>query len=89
MPAADYARGLNTIVYRSDNFATGLVVTTRVWDPDAVEDAGSPFTLTEMSFGLYQFSYTFGSYGIYHMIVFEGGTATVYSPLRVGTKASI
>jgi len=88
MPQSDYKDGENIIVYRAKNFGIGITVTAKVFSPDMVEDVGSPFTLTEVSNGLYKFSFTFQTNGIYHAIIFENGTETAYQPLRVGAKIS-
>ena len=88
MPQSDYKDGENTIVYRAKSFALNVTVTAKMFSPDMVEEDGNPFTLVEVSNGLYKFSFDFQTNGIYHLIIFEDGTETIYQPLRIGAKIS-
>jgi len=80
---ADYPHGENTLVYQAESFTTGLTVTARMFFPDMTEVPESPISLTEAGYGLYYLTYTFGQYGTYHAVFFEGGTAKVSHTFRV------
>ncbi len=85
MGSATYPYGDNKIVYQANNFSTGLVVTARLWDNALVEFEDSPFTLTELGYGLYYLDITMDRQAIYHGVFFEGGTPQAYTSFRIVT----
>lgn len=76
-----YSLGNNRIVYKAQNFATGVTVTAILWNPDLT--SSESFTLTELSNGLYWFHYKFVRGGIYPVIFSEGGTEVQFHTIRV------
>jgi len=86
MPDTTYRYGKNRVVYQASDFSTGLAVTARLWKPGLTEDDSSPFTLTELGYGLYYFEYNFRNLAPYHAVFFEGSTAAAYHTFRIRTK---
>ncbi len=76
-----YPLGGNRIVYKAQNFVTGLTVTAVIWNPDLTEN--EEFTLTELSNGLYWFPYKFVRWGIYPMVFSENGIESQFHTIRV------
>lgn len=69
-----YGTGTHRIIYKAENFITGLTVTSYFWNPSLVKSALK--TLIEISDGFYYLDYSFSAEGNYFSKFFEGGTAT-------------
>jgi len=85
-----YSVGVNRIVYKSENFATGKTVTAYFWNPSLVKSALQTFT--EIELGLYYLDYNFSVAGTFIGLFYENAVAKTFHPFRVtelATKSSI
>jgi len=76
-----YNTGTNRIVYKSQDFTTGLTVTGYIWSPSLVKSALQTFT--EVEGGLYYLDYNFTAFGIWFGKFYEDGVATIHGNFSV------
>lgn len=80
-----YTLGMNRIVYKAQNFATGKNVTVKLRKPNLVEL--QPKTLTEIGDGLYYIDHNFSEYGAYIGLFYEDGIPTTMETIRLESNA--
>lgn len=81
-----YDIGTHRLVYKAENFTTGLTVTAYIWNPSLVKSALQ--TLTEKSDGLYYLDYNFSVLGTYFGKFYENTVAKTAGVFRVTAQVS-
>jgi len=76
-----YACGVNRVIYKAQDFATGVTVTAYFWNPALAKSALQ--TLTEIELGLYYIDYDFVQAGTYTALFYEGGVKKTMGTFRV------
>ena len=76
-----YACGSNRIIYKTQNFTTGITVTAYFWNPSLVKSALQTFT--EIELGLYYIDYDFIQPGTYAALFYENGVEKIPGTFRV------
>ena len=76
-----YGTGTHRLIYKSQDFATGLTVTAYFWNAALTKSALQTFT--EHSDGLYYLDYNFATEGTHCGKFYEGGTGTVAGSFRI------
>lgn len=76
-----YACGANRLIYKAQNFATGITVTAYFWNPSLVKSALQTFT--EIELGLYYLDYNFTQVGTYGALFYENGVKKTMGTYRV------
>ena len=76
-----YAIGVNRVIYKAENFATGVTVTAHFWNPSLVKSALQTFT--EIELGLYYLDYNFSQTGTYAALFYEDGVKKTPGTYRV------
>lgn len=82
-----YGTGTHRLIYKAQNFNTGLTVTGYVWNPSLTKSALQTFT--EVSDGLYYLDYNFVVIGVHFGKFYEGGIGTTEGTFRVVTLNDI
>jgi len=73
--------GTNRLVYKAENFGTGITVTAYIWNPSLTKSAEQTFT--EVEEGLYYLDYNFTVVGTYFGKFYEDGTAKTTGVFRI------
>ena len=81
-----YSIGVNRIIYKSENFATGKTVTAYFWNPSLAKSALQTFT--EIELGLYYLDYNFSVAGTFIGLFYENAVAKTFHPFRVTELAT-
>ena len=81
MATTFYGIGSHRLIYKSENFGTGKVVTAYIWNHSLVKSALQTFT--EVSDGLYYLNYYFAATGTYFGKFYEDAAATVSGTFKV------
>jgi len=81
-----YSIGVNRIIYKSENFATGKTVTAYFWNPSLAKSALQTFT--EIELGLYYLDYNFNVAGTFIGLFYENAVAKTFHPFRVTELAT-
>ena len=76
-----YAIGVNRIIYKTQDFATGVTVTAHFWNPSLIKSALQTFT--EIELGLYYLDYNFTLQGTYAALFYEDGVKKTPGTYRV------
>ena len=76
-----YGTGTHRLIYKAQNFTTGLTVTAYIWNPSLTKSALQTFT--EVSDGLYYLDYNFAVTGTHFGKFYEGGVGTTVGTFRV------
>ena len=76
-----YGTGTHRLIYKAQNFTTGLTVTAYIWNPSLTKSALQTFT--EVSDGIYYLDYNFAVAGTHFGKFYEGGTGMIAGTFRV------
>jgi len=76
-----YGTGTHRLIYKAQNFTTGLTVTAYIWNPSLTKSALQTFT--EVSDGMYYLDYNFAVAGTHFGKFYEGGTGMIAGTFRV------
>lgn len=82
-----YSTGVHRLSYQSIGFLEGVDVTCHIWNPTGEQSTLQIFT--ELVEGLYFLDYDFVKYGVYTVIVYEGGVKKKSNTYRIQAPPGI